>query len=50
MFTLLLKHLTRDNVVKIEGFRTQEEAYEFYRTYFDGGYSLEIVKEREEIC
>lgn len=45
MFTLLLNHPTRDNVVKIEGFRTQEEAYEFYRTYFDDGYSLEILKE-----
>ncbi len=47
MYTLLLNHSTRDNVVKIEGFKTQEEAYEFYRTYFDESYSLEIIK---EIC
>lgn len=47
MYTLLLKHPTRDNIVKIEGFRTQEEAYKFYCTYFDEGYSLEILK---EIC
>ncbi len=50
MYTLLLNHSTRDNIVKIEGFHTQEEAYKFYCTYFDDSYNLEIVKEIEETC
>ena len=48
MYTLLLNHSTRDNVVKIDGFKTQEEAYKFFLTYFDDSYNLEIVKEIEE--
>ena len=50
MYTLLLKHSTRDNIVKIEGFKTQDEAYRFFLTYFDDSYNLEIVKEIEETC
>ena len=50
MYTLLLNHSTRDNVVKIAGFKTQEEAYRFFLTYFDDSYNLEIVKESEETC
>ena len=48
MYTLLLNHSTRNNVVKIDGFQTQEEAYTFFLTYFDESYNLEIVKECEE--
>ena len=48
MYTLLLNHSTRNNVVKIDGFQTQEEAYTFFLTYFDDSYNLEIVKECEE--
>ena len=50
MYTLLLNHSTRNNVVKIDGFQTQEEAYRFFLTYFDASYTLEIVKECDEIC
>ena len=51
MYTLLLNNSTRNNVVKIDGFKTQEEAYRFFLTYFDDSYNLEIIKEEsEEIC
>ena len=53
MYTLLLNHSTRDNVVKIDGFKTQDEAYRFFLTYFDNSYNLEIVSshvETEETC
>ena len=50
MYTLLLNHSTRNNVVKIDGFKSQEEAYKFFLTYFDDSYNLEIVKEIEETC
>lgn len=48
MYTLLLNHPTRDNDVKIDGFKSQDEAYRFFLTYFDDSYNLEIVKEIEE--
>lgn len=33
------------------GFKTQDEAYTFFLTYFDDSYNLEIINEdSEEIC
>ena len=48
MYTLIVKNLNSTLPITYKGFKTQEEAYRFFLTYFDDSYNLEIVKECEE--
>lgn len=47
MYTLLARRSYNDPQITIKGFKTQDEAYNFYLTYFDNSYNIEIVKETE---
>lgn len=48
MYTLIVKNLNSTLPITYSGFKTQDEAYRFFLTYFDDSYNLEIVKECEE--
>ena len=48
MYTLIVKNLNSTLPITYKGFKTQEEAYRFFLTYFDDSYNLEIVSSNVE--